>query len=205
MGQYKKEQAVSIVVSCAEKYRDELSGKSLLFLCMDKHKKISTIEFTFDASNFLHLTGLKLHKISPLDFYQRCLDHRVSVKDFDFAPDGTTPLKLDVLPYIMNKYLSAAMIGDYNSNNPKLYTEKLVGSVKACVGFIETDTERYVPNTVLRVDIREYASNIVQVIAVYRKNRFDAVYGELTYKSKKVDLNTIQFPDEYSYLSALNP
>ena len=60
MRKYTKEEAISIVASCAEKYRDELAGRSLLFICMDKHKRTSCIEFTFDASNYLHLIGLKL-------------------------------------------------------------------------------------------------------------------------------------------------
>ena len=62
MGQYTKESAISIVVSCAEQYRDQLANRNLLFICQDKHKKVSAIEFSFDASNFLHLTGLKVKK-----------------------------------------------------------------------------------------------------------------------------------------------
>lgn len=64
MGQYTKAQAISIVVACAEQYRENLANKNLLFICQDKHKKITAIEFSFDASNFLHLTGLKVKKIS---------------------------------------------------------------------------------------------------------------------------------------------
>lgn len=62
MKHYTKEQAISIVVSCAERYRDELANKNLLFICQDKHKRTTAIEFSFDASNFLHLTGLKIKK-----------------------------------------------------------------------------------------------------------------------------------------------
>ena len=212
MRKYTKEEAISIVASCAKKYRDELAGRSLLFVCMDKHKHISCIEFTFDASNYLHLTGLKLKdtvdtngqiiKLSATDFYRKCLTHRLRADEFDFAEDGTTMLKLDVLPYVMNKSLSAGMIGDYNSANPKLYTEKLVGSVKACVGFVSSN-QRYVPNTVLQVDIRDYTSNTVRVIAVFRKLRGSETYEELTYKAKKVEWEKIDFPEEFAYLSAL--
>lgn len=209
---YTKEEAISIVASCAKKYRDELAGRSLLFVCMDKHKRISCIEFTFDASNYLHLTGLKLKdavdtngqiiKLSATDFYRKCLTHRLRADEFDFAEDGTTMLKLDVLPYVMNKSLSAGMIGDYNSANPKLYTEKLVGSVKACVGFVSSN-QRYVPNTVLQVDIRDYTSNTVRVIAVFRKLRTSEIYEELTYKAKKVEWEKVCYPEKYAYLSTL--
>lgn len=213
MGQYTKESAISIVVSCAEQYRDQLANRNLLFICQDKHKKVSAIEFSFDASNFLHLTGLKVKKrkynsdeqiddaISAKEFYEKCLAHRLSVKDFEFAKDGTTQLKLDVLPRLITKNLSATMIGDYNSRNPKLVTDKLAGGTVACMGFVPTGpADRYVPNTVLKVDIREYISNQVRVIAVYRKSMDDDTYSEPTYFGKKIDWDQIDFPEEYSYL-----
>lgn len=247
---YTKQQAISIVTTCAKKYQENLVDKSLLFLCMNKHKNLSSIEFTFDASNFLHLTGLKLktvtakdgskHKLSALEFYNKCLDNKLSVKDFDFSADGTTELKLDVLPLVINKWLSADTIGDFNSQTPQLYTEKLAGGVKACIGFVlsypqtaptnnskgnlqtdisvDTTTEiasdgssvnseseshaRYVPNTVLKVDIRDYITNPTRVIAVFRKCRKDTVYSELTYTAKKIDWETIKFPKELDYLKA---
>lgn len=211
---YTKEQAITIVSTCAKSYQENLVDRSLLFVCMDKHKRISCVEFTFDVSNFLHLTGLKLknaidsngkeYKLSATDFYHKCLNKKLSVREFDFAPDGTTSLKLDVLPLVINKNLSAGMIGDYNSMNPRLYTEKLVGGVKACVGFVLTaPSGRYVPNTVLKVDIRDYVTNTARVIAVFRKIKADELYAELTYKAKNVDWSSVQYPKEFAYLPSL--
>ncbi len=54
-----KKDAMAIVFSCATKYKENLVGHSLLFLCQDKHKRIYFLEVTFDISNFLHLTGFK--------------------------------------------------------------------------------------------------------------------------------------------------
>lgn len=213
MGQYTKEQAIKIVVTCAEAYKENLASKNLLFICQDKHKRTSAIEFSFDASNFLHLTGLKIKKkkhgsdesddtISAKEFYEKCIAHRLSVSDFEFAKDGTTPLKLDVLPKLISKNLSATMIGDYNSRNPKLVTDKLAGSTAACMGFVPTGpTKRYVPNTVLKVDIRDYVSNQVRVIAVYRKPMDAERYEEATYFAKKVEWDAVAYPEQYSYLS----
>lgn len=212
MGQYTKAQAISIVVACAEQYRENLANKNLLFICQDKHKRISAIEFSFDASNFLHLTGLKVKKhkyngndaddaISAKDFYEKCLAYRLSVNDFEFAKDGTTQLKLEVLPRLISKNLSATMIGDYNSRNPKLVTDKLAGSTAACMGFVPTGpSHRYVPNTVLKVDIRDYISNQVRVIAVYRKPMDAEQYDEATYFAKKIDWEAVIYPEKYNYL-----
>lgn len=202
MGSYSKEQAISIVVGCAEKYRDNLMNRSLLIAHSDKHKNLECIELTFDASNFMHLTGLKLNGITADDFYDKCLSHRLSIDDFEFSNDGTTSLKLDVLPSVMTKKLSANMIGDYNSSNPKLYTEKLVGGEKACMGFVQSGArKRYVPNTLLKFDIRDISSNTRRIVAVFRKPRQQSNYEEITYRAKNFDWNAATLPGDYAYLN----
>lgn len=124
------------MVACAKQYRANLANKNILFICQDKHKGISANEFSFDASNLLHLIGLKIKKpkykvddtdntISAKEFYEKCLAHWLSTDDFEFAKDGTTQLKLKILSRLISKTLSATVIGDYNSRNPKLVTDKL--------------------------------------------------------------------------------
>ena len=62
MAAYTKKDAIRVVVDCAKRYEKELAGKKLLLVCSDKHRKISCIELAFFKRNYLHLTGLKLHK-----------------------------------------------------------------------------------------------------------------------------------------------
>ena len=74
-----KQDAIKIVVACADKYDTELKGKTLLFLCIDKHYRTSYLECSFSTINYLHLTGLKVqdvddgfgnkHTLSASDFY----------------------------------------------------------------------------------------------------------------------------------------
>lgn len=214
MGHYTKEDAIAIIASCAKAYQENLVNKSLLFMCSDKHNNITCIEFTFNSNNFLHLTGLKpkafitksgrKHILNATEFYNRCLDRKLRTAEFDFATDGTTQLKLDVLPALVNKCLSAKMIGDYNSFSPKLYTEKLVGNVSACMGFVKTNpTGKYVPNTILKVDIRNYTTNTTRVIAVFRKNEEEKTYYECTYAAQNIDWTSVKYPKEFEYLSSL--
>ena len=226
MGRYTKKDAIRIVNLCANKYRDNLVNRSLLFVCMDKHKKITTVEFTFDANNFLHLTGLKLKnrkrydkgaekqgaihgastakEISALDFYKKCLDHKLREKDFDFAEDGTTEMKLDVLPSLLTSNLAAKMIGDFQSDKPRLYTEKLAGGTTACMGFVLNDkTNHYFPNTVLKENIKKQTSGQVRVIACFRKRKNELQYSEITYLAKNIDCEMIACPTGYEYLKNL--
>lgn len=213
MKKYTKEEAAAIVVQCAERYRDELDGRNLLFICQDRHKLIHCIEVAFRGSNYMHLTGLKASRnvegdttqaMFANDFYNKCLAHKLSLSAFDFAEDGTTHMKLCVLPQIICKNLHARIIGDYNSSKPRLYTEKIVGGVHACMGFVsDAKTSEYIPNTVIQEDIRNLTTNDVRVIAVYRKKICALRYEEITYKAKNVDWSTVVYPEKFRYLRAI--
>lgn len=203
---YTKQTAITIVTSCAKQYENELNNRCLLLFCIDKHKKLYTVEVTFRSHHFLHLTGLKLvnrfknepdsTEFTAKDFYSRCLNQKLSLNDFDFSEDETTFKKLDILPYIICKNLHANSIGDFHGQRPKLMTDKIIGSIKACVGFVK-DSGEYVPNTVVQEDIRNITKNPLRIVAVFRKNISDTSYEEITYIGKKVDWDSISFPDKY--------
>ena len=199
---YTKEAAIRIVSACADRYHSELEGKALLFITLNKHKTPGAIEFCFHGHNYLHLTGIQT-LLSADRFYERCLSGRLSHSDIDFSEDGTTQLKLEILPSIINGSLSAKMIGDFSTLRPLLYTEKLAGSTRACVGFIyDKQLGQYIPNTVLKEDIRNYIRNMQRVIAVLRKPIRSELYEEITYLAKKIEWSGIEIPKQYSYLNA---
>lgn len=218
-----KKEAMAVVFSCAAEYKENLVDHSLLFLCQDKHKRSYCLEVTFNTSNFQHLTGFKTEeaikdpeqegqntegdskskkrKMNAAHFFELCIDHRLSENDFEFADDGTTPMKMHVLPSAVKKNLSANMIGYYNGNQPKLYTEQIAGSVKGCVGFVkDKDIGRFVPNTLLEGDVRKKVTRPDRILVTYRKKRDDELYSEIVYAAKKVDWEKVKVPAEYSYL-----
>ncbi|MCD8006417.1 MAG: PBECR4 domain-containing protein [Oscillospiraceae bacterium] len=214
-----KKEIIAIVTNCAEKYKAELENKTLLFVCTDKHKRVSCYEFSFFDYNFLHLTGLRtteifktranqeikeetIHKNIPaVRFYEKCLDHRLTESDFEVSEKGTTALKLDVLPMMICKNLSANMIGDFSSTHPRLYTEKVAGGKNAYIGFVFDEmSQRYVPNTIIKDDIRKNVTNAVRVIATYRKGKNDDKYSECVYTAAKVDWDKIKYPERFSYI-----
>ncbi len=195
-----KKQALAILFSSAEEYQNNHVDHSLLFLCTDKHKKTYCVEVTFEVASFLHLTGV-VTTISPNNFFAMCLSRRLSVNDFEFAKDGTTEWKLEVLPRVVRQNLSANMIGEYNKSRPLLFTEKIAGSVSACMGFqLVGSAGRYIPNTLLKGDIRTLVDRADRIIATYRKKRSEGQYSDIVYVAKKVDWENITLPAEYAYL-----
>ena len=198
-----KKEALAIVFAAADEYQKNLVDHSLLFLCMNKHKQTYCVEVTFDGSNFQHLTGLETDPaaIAPSHFFQLCLDRRLRESDFEFTKNGTADWKLDVLSKIFHKNLSANMIGLYNNSQPILSTERVAGSVSACIGFIRSSgSGRYVPNTVLKGDIRTLVRIPDRIIATYRKSSKDADYTEIVYTTKKLDWASVTLPKEYTNL-----
>lgn len=196
----KKEEALKIILACADKFQKNLVNKNLLFICADKNRNISTMEVAFVKGNYLHMTGVKFRKdkkLSANQFYKMCLKRRLSVNDFELAVDGTTGLKLQVLSALVESNLSANMIGTYSGSRPMLYTDKLAGNVKGCVGFL-LDEEKgfYIPNTILNEDIRKLVVDGKRVVRVYRKDIGQKKYTEIVYEAKNVDCNMVNIDKE---------
>lgn len=198
---YTKKEAVSIAISAARLYRDNFVGKRLLFVVTDKHKKVSSLEVGFDASNFHHLTGLNTtnKSWSHLDFYNFCIDGRLSENDISFSDRGTTHQKLSVLISVFkNPNLSASMMGNYNNSHPLLYTEKLVGGIKWALGFRDVSGKGdYIPDTLLEGDIRQNIRDTYRIIATYTKRAGETHFNEVIYRAKKVEYDKLIFPDDW--------
>ena len=79
-----------------------------------------------------------------------------------------------------------------------LFTERVAGSVSACMGFIRAGgVGRYIPNTVLKGDIRQLVHVPDRIIVTYRKASKDKKYTEIVYAAKKMDWTDIKLPADY--------
>ena len=192
----KKEEAIRIITDCAKKYRETLEGKNLLFL-FGSPQAPQHFEAAFLPRHFLHFTGVELSPrefISSTDFYDRCLTRNLRPSDFSIPDSGTVEMKLSVLPQMINISKTAKMIGEYSFSKSLLYTEKLAGNVTACVGFVRDD-RFYIPNTVLREDIRDITKRPQKrVLAVFKKGMKEPFYAELCYHAKGIDLSKVTLP-----------
>lgn len=99
---------------------------------------IKSYEVAFHRYNFLHLTGVRMNgsnTASAIHFYEKCLNNRLKQEDFNFAKDGSTIQKLDILENMMRIKWNATMIGEFTNRGPKLFAEKAdkgIGIKKCC-------------------------------------------------------------------------
>ena len=192
-----KKEAVRIITSCAKIYHQELENKNLLFL-FGYQDHAESFEAAFLPKNFLHLTGIRPNStdfVDSSDFYEKCLKGQLSPKEFNFASNGTTALKLRILPELMKIHKTAKMVGEYNFSKSLLITEKLAGNITACEGFVRDD-KYYIPNTALKEDIRDLVQKpYKRMLAVFRKEKDKPLYSELCYTAKGVELPSLSLPD----------
>lgn len=201
----KKNEAIRIVHEAARKYKQYLVGKKTLVLFFKDKNQIDSLEVSFMATNFLHLTGLKLidKNLTAAEFYERCVESKLSERDFSFSSDGTTELKLKIIAAVLNPNLSAKMIGDFSNNTLKLYTQKLVGGTQACIGFVKDLNGVYYPNTLLNVDIRDVVQKPMRILAIFQRGFTEKKYSIKTYQAKNVDKANLSFEKEIEYLKNL--
>ena len=101
-------------------------------------------------------------------------------------------MKLSVLPQVMNIHKVAKMVGDYDFTKSILFTEKIVGTVTACIGFVR-DGNYYYPNTTLREDIRTVIlSPQKRIIAIFSKQKNEQKYKDCTYTAKDIIFDSIK-------------
>jgi len=188
----KKDEAIRILTTCAEQYKKNLDNRNLLYI-FDDNIKIHHFESLFLPRHYLHLTGVKLlsSEIKSIDFYRLCLRKQLSPSAFSFHENGTTEMKLSVLSQIMNIQKTAKMVGDYDNTKSVLFTEKIVGTVTACVGFVR-EGNYYLPNTTLREDIRTITVKPQKrILTILSKNIKDKQYSEITYLAKGISIDSI--------------
>ena len=209
-----KRRAIQILTKAADLYRQNLEDQKILFLYGtssevqkqlqepdNKYLSISDYEVAFHRYNFLHLTGVKVNNsqiASATHFYEKCLDKRLTEKDFSFAKDGSTVQKLDILESMMQIKRSVMMIGDFTDRGPKLFSEKVARNVCSCIEFVkDRNTKLNVPNTLLKKDIRDVTASPVQkVFAVFSKGYTEEKYSVIEKLDKSINIVNCFFSEE---------
>lgn len=194
--QLKNLDIIRTISNCQKVFDKNLKNKNLMFICEEKNHGIYKEEMFFPKTSFYHLTGIiaydsKHNKLSSLNFYKYINEDRLDQKQIQ-KRDNTTDLKLQVLPELMRIDKFAKMIGNYNNTNIYLQTEKLAGNTNACMGFVrDNKNELFVPNTILKEDIRNKTKGTDKIIAILKKDITQRLYQNITYLKKSYEINDI--------------
>jgi len=169
-------------------YKNNLSNKCILFVTVTDSKATS-FEALFLPQNFKHLTGAASH-LSGADFIDLAIRNRLSPNEITLAKDGTTDLKLDVLPQLMNIHRTARMVGDYDFSRSLLVADKVAGTVTAALGFVQSKSF-YLPKTAMKADVRDITiqSTRRKIAAIFVKQRGDELFSHLTYLAKSMTMH----------------
>lgn len=184
-----KKEAIKIISDCAKIYNKKLKNKNLLFV-FGNPKKPMCIETSFYSHNFLHLTGVEC-QIKSTDFFKRTLKGQLNISQFEL--NNTSELKLRILHNLMNIERTARIVGDFSDNKVFLTTDKLVGNIKCCLGFVKDKNlnNYFVPNTALNTDIRDISKKQARLLLVMKKNTNDKFYSEITHLAKEISFDDI--------------
>lgn len=207
---FTKEEARENVLNCAKQYQKKLLNKKFIIIYRERRDHvIRYIEVVFYERNYQHLTGLELidHEGNvrwnqSVNFYRKCIENKLGIKEFRFKADGTTHLKLSALPVLMDITKITKITGDYNHVRPYLFVDKVVGGVNFCLGLSKED-DIYVPSSALLENIKKLTDTPSQVLAILEKETTEEIYMVVKHVAKGLNLKGIVLPDEINNIISL--
>jgi len=123
----------------------------------------------------------------------------LNIAEVRFKDDGTTPLKLDALPSLMDLTNITKIIGDYDNSKKWMDADVIVGGINFCLAISEDKNGSYFPRSGLLEDIRNITRKSSQVLAIFQKKLNDKeVYKKICYVAKGLNLSNLNLPSEIS-------
>ena len=187
---YDKNQAINIIVNAAENYKKYLQDK--VFLIVYKEKGINkTVQVEFRNNHFKHLTGIDTN-LTAGRFYEKCINHKLSPRDFEFDKGGKIQQKLVVLPFLHEMLYGNCMIGNFINSGIYIKADYFVGNTKAIlsVGFRYGKKVDF-PVTLYKEDIRKLSQPTNKVLAIFVRDFKQQKYMECTYLSKGQEISKL--------------
>lgn len=192
---YDKKQALDIIVKAAKNYRQNLQDRSFLIV-YQSDKGIGCARVGFRKNHFLHMTGVETN-LSAQRFYEKCINGKLSISEFELDQKGKTQRKLVVLPYLSELLYNNCMIGDFINSGIFIRADYFVGNTKAVlsVGFRYGKKVDY-PVTLYNEDIKKLSRTANKVLAIFLKKHSEQQYKECTYLSKGQAIDELPISEE---------
>lgn len=177
-----KDDVLKQVISSAKKYKANLVGRNFLIVSKKMNEEFNYWELKFEKKQFAHLTGLETN-LSSKHFYEKATKSnrgKLSIRDFELREDGTTELKLEVLPLLMDFKDNIRVIGYFEDCSPRLMTEVLAGNNHGALGFVSDEKDDLVPNTCLKCDTKHRVDS-ERIVMILSKKFEDKEYMKVEY------------------------
>lgn len=196
---YDKKNALRIIVNAAHNYKYYLQDKTFLIIYNENGKQ-KYVEVTFLSNHFLHLTGVTT-QLTAKRFYQKCINHKLSLHDFELDKTGKCIQKLMALPVLHELLHNSCLIGDFINSGIVIKADYFVGNTKAVlsVGFRKIKHIDF-PVTLYREDVRKLTQPTNKVLAIFVKGIKEVDYSKYTYLSKGVEINKLLESDDMKNL-----
>jgi len=203
--EYTLKQAVSVAIKCGKEYKKKFANTKILIIYRNReNNEIESIEIVFRPSNFQHLTGMALldtqgnqKENCSVEFYHKCTGNNLKATEVRFKEDGTTPLKLDALPSLMDLTNITKIVGDYDNSKKWMEADVIVGGINFCLAVSEDKDGSYFPRSGLLEDIRNITRKSSQVLAIFQKKLSEkAAYQTVRYVAKGLDVSKLKLPLE---------
>lgn len=202
-----KKPRIPSLVKAAEAYKANLLNRNVLLVGIDRDGNVGVQQFRFLARHFRHLTGVRTtQNIKAVDFFNRCVEHRIADSDIREDPSGFAELKLQASKAMFKPDLSATFFGDANGSRLYVQADKYAGNNWACLGFVE-DSGWHDPMTMLDSPVEKEISQArkFRVVAVFAKAVTESRYGapiKVALRERDSwDKIQSMLPAGYSYLS----
>ena len=197
-----KKEILKMLKENAMKYNENLKDNNLLILYQNE-QKIEYVEILFLARNFMHLIGVKYYDkgkyMKANQFFQACLKNKLSEKNIKIKEDGTTNLKFEIFSQLFYINKKIKMLGIYNQSKQDLKTEILLGNIHICVGLIKSIGDYYLPNSLLKDDIRKRVIKPYKIVGILKKKVKEEKYQDIIYLDEKMKENQIKDIKIYKY------
>ena len=189
-----KKRIIRIVTDAADNYDKYLNEKCFLIV-YQSNDGMDFAEVSFRNMNFKHLTGIQ-SRLTAIQFYEACLDDRLSEDEITIDSKGKVMQKVKVLPYLHKLLYHNCMIGDFINSGVMIQADYFVGDTKLVlsVGFRKDETTDY-PVTLYSGDVRKLTNPTNKVLAIFKKSYSDTEYSETSYIAKGFDISEVNPPD----------
>lgn len=201
----KKEEILKILFKSVERYHSTFIDKSILIIFSsnyyyDKNTKFDYKVIRGSKNNFKHLTGV-ISSLRASDFYDKCLNKSLSIKDFEKSSNFDSLQKLDVLEKACGLY-RIKQGGEFNRKG-KVDFEYGIGNTNYILGLSAQDDENniYFLKSLLNLNINEAINKpSYHVFAIFCKDNNEKSYTFCIENRQGLDLSTIKFNKEIDVL-----